>query len=64
MNNKEVGKIKNIKLNELTQQLEMTITITDVKFKKQLLRNFSLSGNLSIEDDKLIFIAKEDDAKI
>jgi hypothetical protein len=64
MNNREVGRIKNIKLNDLTQQLEVTITVTDVKFKKQLLRNFLLSGNLSIEDDKLIFTAKEDDAKI
>jgi hypothetical protein len=64
MNNREVGRIKNIKLNDLTEQLEVTITITDVKFKKQLLRNFLLSGNLSIENDKLIFIAKEDDAKI
>lgn len=56
MKSKEIGKIKNIKLDEETQELELTIRISDPKFKKKILRDLSLSGNLIIENDNLIFI--------
>lgn len=44
--NKIVGKIKNLSLNEDTQQLDITITITDEKFKRKILRDLFLSGNI------------------
>lgn len=61
MKKNEVGKIKNIKYNESNEDLELTITITDPKFRKKILRDLSLSGNLEFEGDKLIFTPSEED---
>ena len=61
MKKSKVGKIKNIELNEETQELEFTIIVTDPKFKKKLLRDLSLSGNLTVEDGKLVYVPTEDD---
>lgn len=60
MKKQEVGKIKNIKFNEETQDLELTVIILDPKFKKKILRDLSLSGNLIIENDKLIFLPEKE----
>lgn len=60
MKQTKVGKIKSIKLNEETQELEFTISVTNQKFKKKLLRDLSLSGNLAVENGELIFIPPED----
>lgn len=56
---KKIGKIKNLKLNKNTQELELTILITDSIFKRTILRNLSLSGKLTIEEDHLVLISKE-----
>lgn len=56
MKHREVGRIKNIKIDEETQVLELTVVIVDPKFKKKILRDLSLSGNLIVEDNKLIFL--------
>lgn len=58
--NKIVGKIKNLSLNEDTQQLDITITITDEKFKRKILRDLFLSGNILFEKDKIIFNESEE----
>ena len=55
MKNIEVGKIKNLKYSDNTLDLEVTIVITDPKFKKKLLRDLSLKGMLSFENNKLIY---------
>ncbi len=59
MKKNEVGQIKNIKLDEESQKLELTIVITDSKFQRRILRDLSLSGDLTFEKDKLIFLPKE-----
>lgn len=59
MKHREVGKIKNIKIDEETQVLELTIVIVDPKFKKKILRDLSLSGNLIVEDNRVIFLPPE-----
>lgn len=51
----QVGKIKAIKLNEETQELEVTVVISDPKFKKKLLRDLSLSGFLCFQNNELIY---------
>ena len=61
MKNIEVGRIKSIKYNENTLDLEVTIAITDSKFKKKLLRDLSLSGRLKMVDNKLIYISNMKD---
>ena len=57
MKSTEVGKIKNIRYSENTLDLEVTILITDPKFKKKLLRDLSLSGRLKFADNKLIYLS-------
>jgi len=54
---KEVGKIKNFIFNQKTNDLEITLIITDNKFKKKVLRDFSLSGDLSFDKDIVIYNA-------
>lgn len=54
----EVGKIKQIKLNEDNQELEITIAIMDPKFKKKILRDLSLAGLLSIQGRTLIYTSE------
>jgi len=62
MKKKVIGKIKNLSFRPDTKDLEVTILITDPKFKKQLLRDLSLSGNLKVEGTDMIFVDEEDDA--
>jgi len=62
MQKNNVGKIKNILFNEEDGSLELTVSITDPKFKKKILRDLSLSGKLIIENDKIIFVSGDDDA--
>tara|TARA_A100001011_G_scaffold398979_2_gene505506 strand:+ start:1048 stop:1233 length:186 start_codon:yes stop_codon:yes gene_type:complete len=50
-----VGRIKNISINEDTGELNVLIVVTDSKFKKKLLRDLSLSGNIKFENDKIVF---------
>ena len=55
MRKEVVGRIKNIKINEDTSDLEVTIVVTDSKFRKKLLRDLSLSGNIIFVKDKVVF---------
>lgn len=57
----KVGKIKNINLDEVTGELEITILVTDNKFKKKILRDLSLSGNLMIDGENIIFVPSKSD---
>lgn len=59
MTEKKVGKIKNIKYDQETQDLEFTVLVTDPKFKKKLLRDLALSGNLKVKEDELFFVSSE-----
>lgn len=60
MKNEQVGRIKNLQVNDETQELELTFIITDAKFKKKILRDLSLAGQLTIEKDILIFLDSEE----
>lgn len=62
MNNKVIGRIKNLVISPESDSLEVTILVTDPKFKKKLLRDLSLSGNLKVEGTDLIFVSGDDDA--
>lgn len=65
MKEKKVGNIKSIKFNEETGELEFTVQVTDNKFKKELLRNLSLAGNIKVVADQIMFVSKDDeDAKV
>ena len=57
MNKVKVGKIKNFIFNQKTNDLEITLIITDNKFKKKVIRDFSLSGDLSFEGDIVTYNA-------
>jgi len=50
-----VGKIKNLKYDTKTNDLEINIVITDEKFKKKLLRDLSLSGNIEFKNDMIYY---------
>ena len=50
-----VGKIKNIKYDPDTNDMEIIIFITDNKFKKKILRDLSLSGQIKFEGDTVFF---------
>mgnify|MGYP003656844414 CR=1 FL=1 len=52
---KSIGKIKNVKYNSETNNMEVTIFITDNKFKKKLLRDLSLMGKLSFDGDNVFY---------
>ncbi len=52
----EVGKIKNIKINLETEELEVTISIFDKKFQKKIIRDLSAAGKIRFEEDKIIYI--------
>jgi hypothetical protein len=62
MNDKVIGKIKNVMIVPEDNTLEVTIVITDPKFKKKLLRDLSLSGNLKVNGTKVIFVDGGEDA--
>jgi sporulation protein YlmC with PRC-barrel domain len=53
---RKVGKIKNISFNDNTDDMEITLIITDNKFKKKILRDFSLMGKLKFEGDKVVYV--------
>lgn len=55
MSENKVGKIKNIKYNIESDELELTIIVVDSYFKKKILRDFNLSGKLKIVEDEIIF---------
>jgi len=52
---KNVGKIKNIKYDSKTNDMEVTIFITDNKFKKKLLRDLALLGKLVFDGDEILY---------
>jgi len=52
---KNVGKIKNIKYDSESNDMEIVIFITDNKFKKKILRDLSLSGQLKFDGDEVFF---------
>lgn len=58
----KVGKIKAIIYNDEDDSLDVVFEITDKKFQKKLLRDLTFSGNLTIEDDKLIYVSSEEDS--
>lgn len=61
MKEKVVGKFKRVNYNEETGEMDFTITVTDSKFKKKLLRELHLSGNLKVVGDKLVYLPQEGD---
>jgi hypothetical protein len=52
---RNVGKIKNIKYDSESNDMEIVIFITDNKFKKKILRDLSLSGQIKFEGDEVFF---------
>jgi len=56
MREDKVGHIKNIMFDDETKNMEINLIITDNKFKKKILRDFSLAGKLKFEEDKVIYI--------
>lgn len=63
MNEKKVGRIKNFVYNQNTRDLEITLIIEDNKFKKKILRDFSLAGKLKVEGE-FIYYGKDEDGEI
>jgi len=61
MTEKEIGKIKNFLYNPKSNDLEITIRVTDAKFKKKILRDFSLAGKLKVEKDIVIYNSEEEE---
>ena len=61
MNEQEVGKIKNIGYDDDSGELEVTIRITNNKFKKKLLRDLDLAGNIKFDGNKLIYLNNAED---
>lgn len=59
MNEKQVGSIKSFIYNAEDDNLEITIKITDPKFKKKILRDFSLAGKLKFEEDIVLYKSEE-----
>jgi hypothetical protein len=60
MKEKVVGKFKSITYNEETDELDFTISVIDPKFKKKLLRDLALSGNLKVVDGTLVYTPTEE----
>lgn len=63
MNERVVGKIRNITYFKEEDALDFTIRVTDPKFKKKLLRDLSLAGKIKIEGDKIVYIDTTEDIK-
>ena len=57
---KEVGRIKNIKINPDSEELEVVISISDKKFQKTIIRDLSAAGKIRFDGDKIIFIGEDD----
>ncbi len=64
MISKDVGRIRNLKYNTESGNLEITIEITDNKFKKKLIRDLDLSGKIKFEKDRIILIEEQEDAEL
>ena len=60
MLSEKVGKIKNIKYNSDSKDLERVIVITDSKFKKKLLRDLSLMGKIHFDGEDIVFNANKE----
>ena len=56
-----VGNIKNINYKTESGDLEVTVVITNNKFKKKLLRDLSLSGNIKFVGNELIYVPNIED---
>ena len=52
---KNVGKIKNIKYDSVSNDMEIVIFVTDNKFKKKILRDMALAGQLKFDGDDVSF---------
>lgn len=59
MKEKEVGKIKSFSYDTISNDLEITIRVTDSKFKKKILRDFSLAGKLKVKKDIVLYNSEE-----
>jgi len=59
MKEKEVGKIKSFSYDTISNNLEITIRVTDSKFKKKILRDFSLAGKLKVKKDIVLYNSEE-----
>lgn len=57
---KEVGRIKNININPDSGELDITISISDKKFQKTIIRDLSAAGKIRFDGDKIIFIGEDD----
>lgn len=55
MNKKSVGRIKNIQYNSDTGDMEVTFIVTDSKFKKKLLRDMALAGEIEVDGREISF---------
>ncbi len=64
MKNKVIGKIKNIKYDPDSRELEAVIVFLDEKFKKKLLRDLALSGDITFSGKDVIFNCGDKDAEL
>ena len=64
MNNKIIGRIKNIRYDPDSKELEAVVVFLDEKFKKKLLRDLSLSGDITFEGKDVIFNQGDEGAKL
>lgn len=61
MLSQDVGRIKNIKYDAITNDMEIVIVITDNKFKKKIIRDMSLSGKIKFDGDTVLFTSNIED---
>jgi len=61
MNEKQIGNIKSFIYNTEDDNLEITIRVTDPKFKKKILRDFSLAGKLKFDEDIVLYNSEENE---
>lgn len=59
MKSKVVGKVRNVSLDDETGDVFITIEVTDAKFRKKILRDFALAGNIKIEGEEMIYSPSE-----
>ena len=52
----KIGKIFNLKINKDTNELFITIKITDNKFKKEIIRDLDLKGKIKFDGDEIYYI--------
>ena len=61
MLDKNIGRIKNIKYNSETKDMEVTFVVTDNKFKKKLLRDMALSGVIEVKGEQISYTGNKED---